>query len=59
MMLMVFYYTDQKKDLSSHTPNKKIDMVAVRHRYNIKKTKVLLVVLCLNIYLIGVILIKY
>ena len=31
MMLMVFYYMDQKKDLSSHTPYKKIDIVAVRH----------------------------
>ena len=30
MILMVFYYMDQKKDLSSHTPIKKIDMVAVR-----------------------------
>ena len=31
MMPMVFYYMDQKKDLSSHTPIKKIDIVAVRH----------------------------
>jgi len=31
MMLMVFYYMNQKKDLSSHTPYKKIDIVAVRH----------------------------
>ena len=31
MMLMAFYYMNQKKDLSSHTPIKRIDIVAVRH----------------------------